>query len=148
MEEQQKDVDRRQLADTEQINEINWSSSTVVWDNKERYNNIDDLNKQEHNIKRELVQRKQCNLSPRNCDDSESIQDVDFDKIESQVIKVCTITAAVFHLIIQFTNQRNMNCILCFPNTYSLLGAANCEEPNGFGSCICLRNPIILANVS
>lgn len=87
MEEQQKDVDRRQLADTEQINEINWSSSTVVWDNKERYNNIDDLNKQEHNIKRELVQRKQCNLSPRNCDDSESIQDVDFDKIESQVIE-------------------------------------------------------------
>lgn len=87
MEEQQKDVDRRQLADTEQINEINWSSSTVVWDNKERYNNIDDLNKQEHNIKRELVRRKQCNLSPRNCDDSESIQDVDFDKIESQVIE-------------------------------------------------------------
>lgn len=42
MEEQQKDVDRRQLADTEQINEINWSNSTVVWDNKERYNNIDD----------------------------------------------------------------------------------------------------------
>lgn len=31
--------------------------------------------------------RKQCNLSPRNCDDSDSIQDVDFDKIESQVIE-------------------------------------------------------------
>ena len=46
-----------------------------------------------------MERRQHYNVRSRNCDDTESVKDVDFSKVESQVIQVYTIVEIVFHPI-------------------------------------------------
>ena len=89
-----------QLADTEETDDQYQMKVVTKRDNKKRYNNIDDSQKQKHKTKREFEGRKHYNLRSRNCDNNKCVKDVDF-KVESQVIKdqIFIIMATAFQMI-------------------------------------------------